>query len=220
MQARLVLAAVVSLVYVAGSQWLMVSAPASPWSAFVLLAPMLAVACGWGWRVRQRWFSLCAAGGVLALFLRALWGSDMAVEKLYVAQHAVIHACLAAWFGGTLRSGMKPLISVLAARVHRQLTPAMQVYTRHVTLAWAVYFIAMVLLSLTIYAVAPFETWATFANLLTPAAMVVMFGGEYVLRYRLHPDFERVSMMDAVRAYMHTESTPASAPADHGVPRP
>ena len=36
-------------------------------------------------------------------------------------------------------------------------------------------------------------TWAVFANLLTPLALVAMFVGEYLLRYRLHPEFERAS---------------------------
>jgi uncharacterized membrane protein len=43
--------------------------------------------------------------------------------------------------------------------------------------------------------------WATFANLLTPVAILVMFVGEYVLRYRLHPEFERATLAQAVRAY-------------------
>jgi hypothetical protein len=31
-----------------------------------------------------------------------------------------------------------------------------------------------------------------------------MFGGEYLLRYRLHPEFERASVADAIRSYMHS----------------
>ena len=42
---------------------------------------------------------------------------------------------------------------------------------------------------------------APFANLLTPLAMLVMFVGEYLLRYRLHPEFERATLAQAVRAY-------------------
>ena len=40
-----------------------------------------------------------------------------------------------------------------------------------------------------------------FANLLTPLAMVLMFVGEYLLRYRLHPEFERATLAQAMRAY-------------------
>ena len=85
--------------------------------------------------------------------------------------------------------------------MHRQLTPTMRAYTRKVTFAWTIYFVAMAGVSLALFAGAPFEAWATFANLLTPIALALMFGGEYLLRYRLHPEFERVTMMDAIRAY-------------------
>jgi uncharacterized membrane protein len=210
MQARHVLAAVAGLAYVAGSQWLMVSAPTSPWSAVALLVPMLAVVCAWMWHSRQRLLSACAAAAILFLVARALTGGEVAAEKLYVAQHVVVHLCLALWFGATLRRGHTPFISGLAARVHRHLTPPMQVYTRQVTVAWTIYFVVMVVVSLALFSGATFETWATFANLLTPLSLVSMFGGEYLLRYWLHPDFERVTMLAAIQAYRQSN---AVAPA-------
>lgn len=210
MQARHVLAAVASLAYVAGSQWLMVSAPTSPWSAVALLVPMLAVVCAWMWHSRQRLLSACAAAAIVFLVARALAGSQVAAEKLYVAQHVVVHLCLALWFGASLRRGQTAFISSLAARVHRQLTPPMHAYTRQVTVAWTIYFVVMALVSLALFAGAPFETWATFANLLTPLALALMFGGEYLLRYRLHPDFERVSMLAAIQAYRQSSMAPPS----------
>lgn len=215
-QARYVLAAMASLAYVAGSQWLMVRSPTSSWTAVALLTPMLAVVGGWAWRSRQRFLALCALAAMAALMIRAWQGSEMAAERLYLAQHVAIHLCLAAWFGGTLRPGLKPLISMLAERVHRTLTAPMRDYTRHLTLAWTLYFLSIAALSLILHASAPFEVWATFANLVTPAALVLMFGGEYLLRYRLHPEFERVSMLEAVRAYMQPAVQPASVPPDEG----
>lgn len=216
MQARYVLAAAASLAYVAGSQWLMTSAPPSAWNPVALLAPMLVLVGVWAWRAHQRLLSLGALVVIAVLALRAARGAEMAAEPLYLAQHVAIHACLALWFGTTLRPGLTPLITGLAARVHRQLTPAMRAYTRNVTLAWTIYFVLMGVVSLLLYALAPFDTWATFANLLTPLAVALMFAGEYLLRYRLHPDFERVSMLDAVRAYMHPAAPPASSPPDPG----
>jgi hypothetical protein len=32
-------------------------------------------------------------------------------------------------------------------------------------------------------------------------AIAALFVGEHLLRYRLHPEFERVSLLDTVRAY-------------------
>ena len=219
MQARHVLAGLASLAYVAVSQWLMISAPTSPWSAVALLVPMLAVACAWLWQSQQRVLSVCAAGAIVFLLSRAATGGEVAAEKLYLAQHVVVHLCLAVWFGSTLLAGRKPLISALAERVHRHLTAAMWAYTRKLTAAWTIYFVVMVVVSLGLYLGAAFETWATFANLLTPLALALMFGGEYLLRYWLHPEFERVSMLDAVRAYQQPNLPPASPPTDQGALR-
>lgn len=210
MQTRHVLAAVASLAYVAGSQWLMIRAPSSPWSAVALLVPMLAVVCAWMWHAHRRLLSACTAAAIAFLVARAAAGSDVAAEKLYVAQHVLVHLCLALWFGASLRGGQTPFISSLAERVHRQLTPTMRAYTRNVTLAWTIYFLLMASVSLALFAGAPFEAWATFANLLTPLALAGMFGGEYLLRYRLHPEFERVTMLDAVRAYRQSNLAPSS----------
>jgi uncharacterized membrane protein len=91
--------------------------------------------------------------------------------------------------------------------------PTMVVYTRHVTLAWTIYFVAIagtsfLLFALVQFALTPLAAWSLFANVLTPISLVAMFAVEYLLRYRLHPEFDRVAFLDAVRAYR------ASATAD------
>jgi uncharacterized membrane protein len=120
-----------------------------------------------------------------------------------MAQHVGVNGVLAVGFGATLRPGHTPLITTLARRVHRNFTPEMAAYTRKCTLAWTLYFVGIALVSIALYALAPFDTWAFFANLLSPITVAVMFGGEYLLRYRLHPEFERASVADAIRSYMH-----------------
>ena len=83
--------------------------------------------------------------------------------------------------------------------------------------AWTVYFCAMAALSVAVHALAPFTTWATFANLLAPLALVAMFVGEYTLRYRLHPEFERASLKDMVRAYSR-RAEPTAPPTGRPLP--
>jgi uncharacterized membrane protein len=100
--------------------------------------------------------------------------------------------------------------------VHQRLTPAMESYTRKVTVAWTVYFAGMALLSMLLYLSVPFRIWAAFANLLTPVALLLMFGGEFVLRYRLHPEFERATMADAIRAYAQRRHPPVVPPVSGG----
>ncbi|MBV9892234.1 MAG: hypothetical protein JO090_15275, partial [Rhizobacter sp.] len=128
-------------------------------------------------------------------------GGGVPPATLYLAQHVAIHLLLAFVFGSTLATGREPLVTALARRVHGSLTPAMRAYSRKVNIAWTIYFVAMALVSVVVFATAPFAAWATFANLVTPLAIVAMFVGEYLLRYRLHPEFERATLAQAMRAY-------------------
>ena len=123
------------------------------------------------------------------------------VQGLFLAQHAGVHAGLALWFSATLRPGRQPLIALLAQRVHGHLTPAMAHYTRQVTLAWVLYFAAIAAVSLGLYFGGQLMAWSLLVSAVTPVATLAMFVGEYALRYRLHPEFERVGFSAAMRAY-------------------
>ena len=194
----------VGALYVAASHWLMTGAPASPWNMVGVLAPMLAAIAIGAWRAGQRWLGAVSTLLLVAHCGQALLGLHVAPGLLYMAQHVGVNGMLALGFGATLRAGHTPLITTLARRVHRNFTPEMAVYTRKCTVAWTLYFVGISLVSIALYAFAPFDTWAFFANLLTPISVAVMFGGEYLLRYRLHPEFERASVADAIRSYMHS----------------
>jgi uncharacterized membrane protein len=211
MPARIVAIALLSAGYLALSQWLMTSAPDSPWNAVALLAPMLAAAAVGAWTAGQRARSLLAVAGIAALCLQAPLGVLVPAPLLYLGQHVGINLGLACWFGSGLRDGHVALITRMAALVHRHMPPAMVAYTRNVTWAWLVYFIAISAVSLLVFALAPFETWAWFANFATPLALAAMFGGERVLRYRLHPEFERSSVADTIRAYREAFATGPSS---------
>jgi uncharacterized membrane protein len=201
----------VGLAYLIASQWLMTRTPPSPWSAVVLLTPTLGLIALGAWRSGHRLWSLGALGALGALGLQAATGAGLGPERLYLLQHVAIHLALALLFGATLRPGARALISRLAERLHG-LTPAMERYTRKVTVAWTVYFVGVAALSLLLYASLPFAAWATFANLGTPITLLAMFAGEYLLRYRLHPEFERATMQDAIRAWRQM-NRPAPPPA-------
>lgn len=203
MAARIVAMVLASIAYVLGTHWLMTQAHPSPWNVVGVLSPMLLAILIGAWRGRQPLLGALAAFAIVALCAQATMGVVIAPSLLYFAQHGGIHLCLALGFGSTLRAGHTPLITTLAARVHRTLTPDMVVYTRKVTIAWVIYFLAIAMFSLLLFGLARFDTWAVFANLVTPCSMVAMFVGEYLLRYRLHPEFERASLADAIRSYRH-----------------
>ena len=201
MGVRFLALGVAGIGYVLGSHWLMTRAPDAEWAALVVVGPMLALAALLAWQRRQRLLATLAALATAALALQAWQGGGLAPGSIYVAQHVAIHGLLAFVFGLSLQAGRESLVTALARRVHG-LTPAMAAYSRKVTIAWTVYFVTMAVLSLLLYALAPFALWAAFANLATPLAMLAMFIGEYLLRYRLHPEFERATLGQALRAYV------------------
>lgn len=197
--------------YIGATHWLMTSAPASDWNAVVVVGPMLALAAFVSWQRRSRITAIVAAAATAGLLAQAWLGGGLSPHSLYVAQHVVVHGLLAFMFGATLRAGREPLITALARRVHTRLSADMADYARKVTLAWTIYFLVMAALSLVLYATAPFALWAVFANIATPLAVAAMFVGEFVLRYRLHPEFERATLAQAISAYSR-RSAPAEAP--------
>jgi len=203
MPLRIVAVVLASVAYILGTHWLMTRPGGSPWNVVGVVTPMLAAIAIGAWRGGQRVLGAIAALAIVALCTQALRGIAVAPPLLYLAQHVGIHLSLAIGFGSTLRTGRTPLITTMAARVHHTFTPARRAYTRRLTLAWTLYFVAMAVVSVLLFSFASFGTWALFANLLTPVTLVLMFGAEYGLRYRLHPEFERTTVADAIRSYMH-----------------
>jgi uncharacterized membrane protein len=215
---RVVAITAFSAVYVLGSFWLMTQAKGSAWSVVGVLAPMLVLLAVGSWRAGNRWLGAVAGTSVVGLCLQALAGWQIPAPVLYLAQHVGIHFFLALGFGGTLKQGQTPLITVLATRVHGgHITSDMVVYTRKVTVAWTVFFLVMMLLSVVLFALAPFDWWALFANFLSPVAAALMFMGEFLLRYHWHPEFKRTTVAEAIRSYMHTGEEQGRAP--HNEPR-
>ena len=196
------------------SHLLMVHAADKPWAVLAIFAPLLAGVLGVALR-RRDGLTIAATLAVLAVLGWVVFlGGAGDANRLYVAQHAGIHLALCGMFAATLRPGGLPLISRLAQQLHGFLTPAMAHYTRRLTGVWALYFLAMALLSVWIYAACAWSTWSLFANIATPLSAGLFFVGEYFLRYVLHPEFERVSIADAVRAYQRDgRADPARDPA-------
>jgi len=209
MRFRTVLVGLVGAAYLAGCHWLMTSAPTSRWNAVVVIGPMLGLLALFTARRGPRLVAGAAFLGLAGLVLQAWRGGGLAPTTLYLTQHVAIHAALAIMFGLTLRPGQEPLVTALARRVHGGLTPGMAAYSRKVTLVWSVYFVLMGTISIGLFLFAPFDSWALFANLMTPLAMVLLFVGEFLLRYRLHPEFERATLADQMNAYSQREATSA-----------
>ncbi len=198
---RFVAAAAALAGYALLSHLLMVHAPEQPWSIAVLFAPLLA-GLGAGGLKRRHAPSLAACVALTAVLVVVVARGDaLGVNRLYVLQHAAVHAALAGVFAMTLREGRTPLITALAQRIHDHFTPAMRAYTRWLTGLWAAYFIGMIAVSAALYALAPWSWWSLYCNVLTPIAAAGLFVGEHLVRHWRHPEFERATLSQAVRAY-------------------
>lgn len=206
-----VLAAGLGLVAYSLLSWgLMAQAPDRAWTVLALFGPLLAGLALAGTQRRHK--PTLAGCALLALLLLWVWqrgGVD--VNRLYVLQHAAIHALLGWTFAFTLRPGGTALITAMAEQVHENpLTPAVRAYTRSLTGFWVGYFVAMIVLSLLIYAGAPWSWWSFYCTVLTPLITLAVFVLEFAWRRWRHPDFERVSIPRAVQAWR--QHHPATGP--------
>jgi len=208
---RLALVVLALAGYALLSHLLMLYAADRPWAVLAIFGPLLAAVFGLALRRGHRPTLVITLAGLALLVGVALNGGLGDVNRLYVAQHAGIHLALGLTFAATLRRGGTSLIGRLATQVHGSAPPAMLAYAHRVTALWAAYFFGMASLSVWIYASFAWSTWSVFANLVTPVSAVGLFIGEYVVRYTLHPEFERATMAQALRAYGRSGANPGAA---------
>jgi uncharacterized membrane protein len=211
--ARLGAGMVAVLVYAVLSHQLMLHAAEEPWAVAAIFGPLLLPCLALAWRRGNRLVLALTVAALVALVFIVAAGGLGNVKRLYLAQHVGWHVALGLGFAASLRGPGLSLIGQVAWRVHGGwLSPEMQAYTVHVTRLWAGYFFAMAALSVGVFILAPWSAWSVLANLLTPIAIALLFVGEYIVRYWLHPEFERVRLADAVRAFQKPPEPAAPAP--------
>ncbi|AXK66562.1 hypothetical protein [Burkholderia sp. IDO3] len=165
------------------------------------LVPPLLIALGAAWRSPRRAWLVPA----WLLVAAVLWAARMPLARhfewgLYL-EHASFNLAMALLFGRTLAAGQMPLCTRFATMIHGTITPAVARYTRRITLAWTLFFVAIAAVSTLMFAAAPIVAWSTFANYLSLPLVAVMFAAEHACRRFALPDDARPRMIDAVRAY-------------------
>jgi uncharacterized membrane protein len=204
------------------SNWLTLHAAGQPWAIAALLAPIWLVSLVAALRQRHvaGLIALCAVAALVAATVAH--GGIGDVTRLYLLEHAGIHLALCFVFARTLRGGPSAselsLIGRFAERLHGSITPPMAAYTWRVTAAWSIYFVSMALLSVAVFVFGSWVAWSLLANLVTPVAIGTLFVGEHMLRYRLHPEFERVTLLDGVRAYRGAGEPSGRSAVNSGFP--
>jgi uncharacterized membrane protein len=207
---RMALLLISGVGYAILSYWMMLYHAAAPWAIFVLLGPLWLTALGLGASRFGKWgFTVTAVIGI-GLFALVLRGDAGDPNRLYVFQHVGINVLLCGWFGSTLRGDRLSLIGQFAQRVHA-MTASMRTYTAQVTTVWSLYFALMAFASVVVYATMSFAAWSLLSNLVSPVMIGVLFIGEHLVRYRIHPEFERTRLIDALRASI---GAPVERPAD------
>lgn len=158
---------------------------------------------------RSRHLPLVVAGTLSLLGALALLWTTLRqnIAVLYLVQHVGINLALASLFGRTLRGPGEALVTRLARLVYPQgISPRKIRYTRGVTLAWTIFFVANATLSALLYVFAPAAAWSIYANLLGLPLLATMFLGEHLWRMRVLPPEERPGVAEIIRAWRHHSS--------------
>lgn len=186
--------------------------PAGILAVAFAVAPLVIVVAFAGWRSPYRTLTLALCAAVLAL----LWVYAEAIGQhlglVYFIQHLSTNAALGLIFGRSLLRGREPLCARLAAMVRGPLQPPLARYTRQITVAWTIFFAAMIVVSSLLFFLATIQVWSAFANLLTMPLLAAMFVVEYAVRKRVLPDLPRTHILESFRAYRNSPGVSAPPP--------
>ena len=174
--------------------------------ALVAVTPMLVLAFLMAWHSARRVLMLALwLAGFTLLYNTRDW-LIAHYNWVFLLEHAGTYLLLCATFGLTLRRGETPMVSRFARIVHGTLSPMQVRYTRSATWAWTLYFSAIAGISLLLFWLAPIEVWSGFAYLLGIPLLILMFAGEYAVRWCVLPAADRAGPFDAIRAYRQASS--------------
>jgi len=175
--------------------------PDSSLGEWLMAAPLIALLVWFLSRSSRGRIGLLALGAA-AIFGWWVWRAAGASPAIvYPLTHVSVYLFLLGYFGRTLRPGNEALITRLATYVHGALPDEIKDYTRRVTWAWCLFFAAMALVSVLLFALAPLATWSLFANVLNLPLVAAMYLGEYAYRLLRHPDFSHASIPTVIRAF-------------------
>lgn len=212
MSLRLALGLGAVALYAVASHALMVHAAEAPWAVAALFGPLLLPVLALAWRRRNLLLLGATVMGLVALVFIVAAGGLGDVKRLYLAQHAGFHLALGLSFLASLFGGGPALVTQMARRVHA-LSPAMEAYTVRLTWMWVAYFLGMVVTSVAVFLLMPWEAWSLLANVLTPVLLGIVFVGEHWIRYQLHPEFERATLAQMIRAARQPATDPRTGEA-------
>lgn len=206
MQSRFAFGSILSILLVAGyavvSYYAAINAIPLPWAFVLALAPLMLAA----FVLVRKLFGLAAAlatavtiGWLITHFQTELRAH---VALLYYLQHTGMMLCGALFFGLSLLPAQEALCVRFARYGHETLTPELARYAHGATVAWALFFVGMgVVSTLLFFSPLPKSVWSAFDTLLTLPLVGLMFAVEYAVRRRLLPHESDQGITGAWRAY-------------------
>jgi uncharacterized membrane protein len=172
-------------------------------------------------RARRKWLwaiALLAAGA--AIYIMEV-RDHLGLTVANVLTHTCINLVMLWLFGRTLVRGREPLITGFARRLHGTLPPAMEAYTRHVTLAWSVFFFLQIAISGALLGFSSLDKWSFFVNVLSLPLVASMFVLEYIYRVMRYRSFQHASMLESVEMFARSgaSSTPSGGVINASIAR-
>lgn len=158
---------------------------------------------------KPMWLAALLAAGMITYLMEHQ--ERLGLAAVSGMSHTAAYLFLLWYFGRTLARGREPLITRFARSVHGTLQPAMELFTRKVTIAWCVFFAAQLIASALLFAYAPLYAWSLFINLLNLPLLALMFAGQFLYRRVRHPDYPRASVWQAIEAFTKDASLSKSA---------
>jgi uncharacterized membrane protein len=165
----------------------------TPATAIALLATLAAyIIASLCLRHPLRWLVPPAAGVAM------LWASPT-VEWLLFIPPVLINAMLAWLFGRTLVRGRVPLIARFAMMEQGTLSAELAGYTRTLTWAWTLLFLAAALFSLALALSGHRDAWSLFTNFINYLLVAALFLGEFAYRRLRFPNYRHHSLLQLLR---------------------
>jgi len=158
------------------------------------------------WRWANAAVALIAAAGAAVLLIHDWPLLEQNFADVYLLQEGGFYTLLAVSFGQSLLKGRVPLCTRFADQLHGPLNPQEIVYSRRVTAAWTLLFVALDLLTLSLFEFAPLRVWSFFANFCAVPLMALMFIAEYAVRRRVLPQAQRQGILASVRVYFASQN--------------
>ena len=126
--------------------------------------------------------------------------------------HAAAYIGLLRWFATSLRPNGDPMVTRFARRMRRTMPANVVLYTRHVTIAWCVFFAAQLAASLGLLLAAPLAVWAAFVNVLNLPLVMAMVLAEFACRLVRFRNEPHTGLIDTILGLRRAYLLPASRP--------